>query len=63
LSDPDKSLARSYGAFDPAVPDYPRRAAFVIDPSGRVTHAWEKVKAAEFPAEVLGVLGGRSTSS
>ena len=57
LSDPDKTLAKSYGAFDPGSADYPRRAAFVIGKDGRVTHAWEKVKAAEFPAEVLALLG------
>ena len=58
LSDSDKSLAKAYGAFDPGSPDYPRRAAFVIGKDGKVTHAWEKVKAAEFPGEVAALLGG-----
>ena len=56
LSDPDKSLAKAYGAFDAGSPDYPRRAAFVIGKDGRITHAWEKVKAAEFPGEVAALL-------
>jgi peroxiredoxin Q/BCP len=63
LSDPDKSIAKAYGAFDPAAADYPRRAAFVIGKDGKVTHAWEKVKAAEFPAEVLQLVGGKSASA
>ena len=56
LCDTDKSLAKKYGAFDPAAPDYPRRAAFVIGPDGKITHAFEKVKAAEFPDEVLALI-------
>lgn len=62
MSDPDQSVAKAYGAFDAAAPDYPRRAAFVIGKDGKLTHAWEKVKAAEFPAEVLALLGDKSAS-
>ncbi len=58
LCDHDKALAKAYGAFDPAAPDYPKRAAFVIR-GGKILHAWEKVKAAEFPGEVLEVLKGK----
>jgi len=58
LSDSDQAVARAWGAFDPGSAQYPRRAAFVIGKDGRITHAWEKVKAAEFPGEVLGLLGG-----
>ena len=58
LCDGDKSLAKAYGAFDAGSPDYPRRAAFVIGKDGKVLHAWEKVKAAEFPGEVLALLSG-----
>jgi peroxiredoxin Q/BCP len=57
LSDVDKKLAKAYGAFDPAAPDHPRRAAFVIGKDGKILHAWEKVKAAEFPGEVAALLG------
>ncbi len=56
LCDTDKSLAKAYGAFDPDAAGYPRRAAFVIGKDGVVTHAWEKVKAAEFPAELHALL-------
>ena len=61
LSDVDKSLAKAYGAFDPAEPGYPRRAAFVIGKDGKILHAWEKVKAAEFPGEVAALLGAAGT--
>jgi hypothetical protein len=30
----------------------------VIGKDGKVTHAWEKVSAAEFPGELLKTLGG-----
>ena len=59
LSDTDKKIATAYGAFDAAAPDYARRAAFVIGKDGKVAHAWEKVKAAEFPGEVLPLLSPR----
>lgn len=55
LCDRDKSLAKAYGAFDPDSLGYPKRSAFVIR-RGKVLHAWEKVKAAEFPGEVLALL-------
>lgn len=57
LSDPEKTLAKAYGAFDPEAGG-PRRAAFVIGGDGRIVHAWEKVNATEFPAEVLKLLSG-----
>ena len=56
LCDVDKNLAKAYGAFDAGSADYPKRAAFVIGPDGVVLHAWEKVKAADFPAEVFALL-------
>jgi len=55
LCDRDKALAKAYGAFDPGSPDYPKRAAFVIR-GGKIRHAFEKVKAAEFPGELLALL-------
>jgi peroxiredoxin Q/BCP len=55
LCDRDKSLAKAFGAFDPESPGYPRRAAFVIR-GGKILHAFEKVKAAEFPGELLALL-------
>ena len=58
LSDSDKSLAKAYGAFDPASPNSARRAAFVIGKDGKIAHAWEKVAASEFPGELLTTLGG-----
>jgi peroxiredoxin Q/BCP len=63
LSDPDKDLARTWGAFDSAASDYARRSAFVIGKDGRIAHAWEKVKAAEFPGELLTLLSGRTTAA
>ena len=62
LSDTDKSVAKNYGAFDPASPDYAKRSAFVIGKDGKVLNAWEKVKAAEFPGEVLAILAKESAA-
>jgi len=63
LSDTDKSLAKAYGAFDPGSTGYPKRSAFVIGKDGKIKHAWEKVKAAEFPGEVLALLGSESQAA
>ncbi len=63
LSDADQSIAKAYGAFDAGSPDYARRAAFVIGKDGKITHAWEKVKAAEFPGEVAALLGAKSAGA
>jgi peroxiredoxin Q/BCP len=60
LSDTDKSLAKAYGAFDPESPGSAKRAAFVIGKDGKVKHAWAKVQAAEFPAQVYELLSGKS---
>jgi peroxiredoxin Q/BCP len=62
LSDTDQSLAKAYGAYE-AGSSTPRRAAFVIGEDGKVLHSWEKVKAAEFPGEVLQLVGGKETSA
>ncbi len=59
LCDTDKSIGRAYGAFDPASPDHAKRSAFVVGKDGRIAHAWEKVKAAEFPNEVAALLGAK----
>ncbi len=56
LCDTDKSLAKAYGAYDASADGYPRRAAFVIGKDGKIAHAWEKVKAADFPSEVQALL-------
>jgi len=61
LSDPDHSLAGAYGAWQ-LKSLYGReywgiqRSTFLIDPDGRVAHAWPKVKADGHAAEVLTAL-------
>jgi len=35
----------------------------VIGKDGKIAHAWEKVKAAEFPGEVLALLGKASSAA
>jgi peroxiredoxin Q/BCP len=61
LSDPEHRLAESYGAWQ-LKSLYGRqywgiqRSTFLIDPDGRVAHAWPKVKADGHAAEVLTAL-------
>jgi peroxiredoxin Q/BCP len=51
LSDPDKKVMEKYGAFGPKKM-YGKetmgviRSTFLIDPKGRIAHAWRSVKAA-----------------
>jgi peroxiredoxin Q/BCP len=56
LCDTDKSLGKAYGAFNPESPGSAQRAAFVIGRDGKVTHAWAKVQAADFPGEMATLL-------
>ncbi|MBI5949797.1 MAG: thioredoxin-dependent thiol peroxidase [Chloroflexi bacterium] len=58
LADAGNAVARAYGAFGPKSM-YGRsyegvlRSTFVIDPGGRVAHAWTTVKVATHGADVL----------
>lgn len=53
LSDPDRSIALAYGACDSANDEYPRRAAAVIDPEGKISEFYPSVDARKFPDEQL----------
>lgn len=52
LSDPERSLGESYGAARDEKSGA-RRISYLIGPDGRVVKAYETVKPAEHPAEVL----------
>jgi peroxiredoxin Q/BCP len=62
LSDEDHAVAEAYGAWV-MKSNYGReymgiqRSSFLVDPEGRIAHAWPKVKADGHAAEVLAVLG------
>ena len=61
LADADHAVAERYGTWVEKV-NYGRkfmgvqRATFIVDPEGRVAHAWPKVKAQGHAAEVLAAL-------
>jgi peroxiredoxin/nitroreductase len=54
LSDPDRAVARAYGAVTPE--GRIRRSTFLLDRAGTVRWAWPKVKVAGHGAEVLAAL-------
>lgn len=56
LSDPDRSVAKAYGAFDPNEPDYPARNTYVIDPEGKIEQALTGVNAKTHPRALLDTL-------
>ena len=62
LSDEDHAVAEVYGA-RVLKSNYGReymgiqRSSFLVDPEGRIAHAWPKVKADGHAAEVLATLG------
>jgi peroxiredoxin Q/BCP len=61
LSDVDHEVSKEYGAWGPKV-SYGRetigliRSTYLVDPDGRVAHAWPKVKADGHAADVLATL-------
>ncbi len=62
LSDPDRSVMESYGAFGEKMMYGKKvtgviRSTFVIGPTGRIEHAWYGVRADGHVAKVLSVLG------
>ena len=56
LSDPERTLGEPYGAAREGGSSSARRISYLIGPDGLVVKAYEKVKPAEHPAEVLGDL-------
>ena len=53
LSDTDRKMAIAYGAADDQKAQYPRRAACVIGPDGKIVKWYAKVDAKTFPETVL----------
>lgn len=53
LCDVDKKIASAYGAVDPSEAGYPRRISYLIGPDGKIVKAYDPVKPAAHPAEVL----------
>jgi len=53
LCDVDRKLGLAYGANDPGEPDYPRRISYLIGPDGTIVKAYDPVKPAAHPDEVL----------
>jgi peroxiredoxin Q/BCP len=65
LADPDRAIADAYGVWKKKSL-YGRtflgieRSTFLIDPTGRITHVWRKVKARGHAAQVEAALQGSS---
>ena len=53
LCDTDHVLGKAYGAYDPAAPGYARRISYLIGPDRKIVKAYEQVKPASHPDEVL----------
>ena len=53
LCDTDQKLGLAYGASDPADPGYPRRISYLIGPDRRIVKAYDPVKPAAHPEQVL----------
>ena len=56
LCDIDKSVSIAYGAADTSSKN-PSRISYLIDPEGKIKKAYESVKPADHPDEVLADLG------
>lgn len=56
LCDTARQLGLAYGACDTATDRTARRISYVIDPDGRIEHAFPKVDPKKHPAEVLALL-------
>lgn len=53
LCDTDRRIGMAYGACDEPTDGYARRITYVINPEGRISHAFEKVDAREHPEQLL----------
>jgi thioredoxin-dependent peroxiredoxin len=53
LCDTGRTIGTAYDAIDPTDPDYPRRISYLIGPDRRIVKAYDVVKPASHPAEVL----------
>lgn len=64
LADPDKTVCQAYGVWQEKV-NYGRkymgvvRTTYLIDPEGKVSHVWPKVKVAGHEVQVLSALPDR----
>jgi thioredoxin-dependent peroxiredoxin len=57
LCDTNKSIGKAYDAYDPSQENWARRISYLIGPDRKVIKAYEKVKPAEHPDQVLADLG------
>ena len=53
LSDVDRAVGMAYGACDKPTDGHARRISYLIDSGGRIARAYDAVKPADHPAEVL----------
>ena len=53
LSDTDQAIAKAYGAFSAASPDYPQRNTYVISAEGTLEQVLEAVNAKTHPRSLL----------
>lgn len=53
LCDTDRALGRAYGALDPADGGYARRISYLIGPDRKIVKAYDPVKPAAHPDEVM----------
>ena len=56
LCDTNREIGMAYGACDSPQDDSAKRITFVIDPQGKIEHAFFKVKAAKHSEELLSVV-------
>jgi peroxiredoxin Q/BCP len=56
LSDQGKQVSLAYGAVDDAAAPKAKRISYLIGPDGKIKKAYDSVKAADHPEQVLGEL-------
>jgi peroxiredoxin Q/BCP len=56
LCDVDRKIGNAYGAADGKEPGYARRISYLIGPDRKIVKAYDQVKPAAHPAQVLGDL-------
>jgi len=57
LCDTTRSIGVAYHAADAKDARTPKRISYLVDPQGKIAHAWAKVSPATHPAEVLAAVG------
>ena len=57
LSDPDRSMAKAFGAYNEERPEYAQRYTYVVGPEGKVEHVFTDVNPKTEAKELLELLG------